>query len=119
MGDIVRDLIEELEAALTKAGDSPTDRLAALVHAEVLFHSKRQAEAFVGRSELRSLEGVDREEVVALYDHVTSMFDATIGSGIKRGEFKALIGPRPRRPSLRCATACRDGTAPTASLALR
>ena len=88
MGGIVRDLLVALQAALAKAGDSPSERLASLVRAEVLFHSRRQADAFVGRSELRSLEGDDRAEVVALHDEVTKMFDAVIADGIARGEFK-------------------------------
>jgi AcrR family transcriptional regulator len=68
MGDIARDLIASLEAALAKAGDSPTERLSALVKGQVLFHSRRQAEAVVGRSELRSLEDADRAEIVVMYD---------------------------------------------------
>ena len=84
---IVRDLIAELDNALAAAGAQPADRLAALVRAEVLFHCQRQAEAFVGRSELRSLEADDKSEVIALYDQVTAMFACAIAAGVRNGAF--------------------------------
>ena len=87
MSQISHDLIAVLEKAEAEAGDPPTQRLKALVQAQVLFHSRRQAEAFVGRSELRSLEGDDRTEIIILYDRVSSMFAKAISDGVKQGEF--------------------------------
>ncbi len=87
MTEIVRDLISDLDAALAAAGTSPTRRLIALVQTQVLFHCRRQAEAFVGRAELRSLELNDRAKIVELHDRVTSMFKSAIADGIRTGEF--------------------------------
>ena len=88
MTSIVQDLLNTLEEAGNKAGASAAERLSAIVQAQVLFHSRRQAEAFIGRSELRSLEAEDLPEIIALYDRVTGIFKTTIAEGIRLGEFK-------------------------------
>jgi AcrR family transcriptional regulator len=85
---IVTDLLTELAQAVEEAPDDPGERLQAIVKAQVLFHSQRQAEAFVARSELRSLRPEDRPEVIGLYDRVTQYFRSTIAEGIKRGVFR-------------------------------
>lgn len=85
---IVDDLLISLENAIAACADSPVDQLSAIVQAQVLFHSQRQAEAFIGGSELRSLTELDRPEVIERYRRVRSMFSRTIADGIKRGEFQ-------------------------------
>lgn len=89
---IVRDLLAELERADARSGESPAARLAALVRTQVLFHSQRRAQAFVGRSELRSLEPADRREVIDLYDRVTAAFREVIADGVRQGVFQCSDG---------------------------
>jgi AcrR family transcriptional regulator len=88
MTSIVQDLLTTLNDAAAASGDTPAQRLEALVRATVLFHCRRQAEAFVGRSELRSLDPADRPDVIALYDRVTDVFRVVIDEGVRQGEFR-------------------------------
>ena len=87
MIDIVDDLLAELRVALAGAGDEPRARLVAIVRAQVLFHCRRQAEALVGRSELRSLAPSDRPSVIGRYDAVTAIFRDAIAEGARAGVF--------------------------------
>ena len=100
---IVQDLLAELERAVAGPDDSPAGRLAALVRTQVLFHSQRQAQAFVGRSELRSLEPADRREVIALYDRVTAFFRDVISDGVRQGAFQCSDG---QQASIALVTMC-------------
>lgn len=84
---IMEDLFSELSNALEEAEDNPVARMSALVKRFVIFHSRRRAEAFVGRSELRSLTPEARPRVVALHDRVTALFNSTIADGMKAGVF--------------------------------
>ena len=84
---IVDDLLHGLAQALEDAGDGPVEQLSALVRAEVMFHCRRREEAFVGRSELRSLREEDRPEVIERYDRVTGIFKDVIAKGVKQGVF--------------------------------
>jgi len=91
MVGIVDDLLADLDIALAGAGADPRARLVAIVRAQVLFHCRRQAEAFVGRSELRSLEPGHRPEVIARYDRVTAIFRAAIAEGERAGVFRCAF----------------------------
>lgn len=84
---VTEDLIAAQEAALAAAGDDPAQRLAALVRVHVRFHTERQAESFVGNTELRSLSPHDRGEVVALRDRVSAPIKATVSEGRTQGLF--------------------------------
>jgi len=88
MTSIVQDLLATLSEAAAASDDAPPERLSALVRATVLFHCRRQAEAFVGRSELRSLDPADRPEVIALHDRVTDIFRDVIADGVRQGVFR-------------------------------
>lgn len=81
-------LVLTLRDAVASAGEDPVTRFAALVRAMVLFHAERRPEAFVGRSELRSLTEAARRELVARYDLVTSIFRDTLDRGIASGVFR-------------------------------
>lgn len=84
---IVDDLLLSLESAAAAYVDAPVDRLGALVQAHVLFHSQRQAEAFIGGSEVRSLTEKDRPEILERYHRVSAIFRKSIADGTRRGVF--------------------------------
>jgi AcrR family transcriptional regulator len=84
---VTEDLIADLEAARDSAGSDPADRLAAIVRTQVLLHTRRQDESFVGNSELRSLSPADRRKVVALRDRVGQVFKDVIAEGCWQGVF--------------------------------
>ena len=81
------DLIHVLEAARDAAGDDPVERLAALVRNHVRLHTERQAESFVANTELRSLSAEERQEVVALRDHIATLFKDAVDDGLQQGCF--------------------------------
>jgi AcrR family transcriptional regulator len=88
MTRVTEDLIALLAQARDAAGKDPAARLAAIVRAHVLLHTQRQAEAFIGSSELRSLTAADRVAAVALRDRVSTIFKDVIGEGLRRGVFR-------------------------------
>jgi len=88
MVGVTADLIASLDSARTEAGSDPAAQLAAIVRAHVRLHTERQAEAFVGNTELRSLTAQDRVAVVALRDHVAAVFKTTIDDGLRCGVFR-------------------------------
>ena len=84
---VTTDLIHVLEAARDAAGDDPVERLAALVRNHVRLHTERQAESFVANTELRSLSAEERQEVVALRDHIATLFKDAVDDGLQQGCF--------------------------------
>lgn len=100
---VTEDLILAQATALDAAGDDPADRLAALVRVHVRFHTERQAESFVGNTELRSLTARDRAEVVTLRDRVSAPIKATVEAGRKAGLFQC---PHPGSAVLAIASMC-------------
>jgi AcrR family transcriptional regulator len=74
-------------SAVPAEGD-PVARFQALVRVMVLFHAERREEAFVGRSELRSLDEPSRREVVSRYDEITRLFRETLEAGLHSGAFR-------------------------------
>lgn len=103
MTGVTEDLISAMEAARDKAGPAPADRLAAIVRAHVRLHTERQAEAFVGNSELRSLEAEDRAEMVALRDRAGAVLKGVIAEGLASGVFTC---PHPAEAALAILTMC-------------
>ncbi|MBL6751560.1 MAG: TetR family transcriptional regulator [Nevskia sp.] len=88
MLSIVDSLLEALRKASAEAGDDPVARFQALVRCMVLFHAERQQEAFVGRSELRSLGDEARREVIVVFDEITRLFKDTLDAGLRSGAFR-------------------------------
>ena len=88
MVSIADALLATLRDASNAARDDPVARFAALVRAMVLFHAQRRIEAFVGRSELRSLPEEARREIVDRYDVLTSIFRETLDAGVRSGVFR-------------------------------
>lgn len=81
------DVISSTRMALLGAGTDPAAQLGALVHAWILFHTDRQAEAQIGASELRSLDGPGRKLIVTLRDEQQRMFQDVVDRGITAGDF--------------------------------
>jgi len=87
MADTLRDHLALTREAVLDAGSSATAQLAAVVRAWILFHTTRQAEALIGATEMRSLEGPGRELVVALRDQQEQLFREVVRRGVGTGEF--------------------------------
>lgn len=100
---ITEQLGDMLEETAERAGDDPAERLAALVRTNVLLHTRRQDESFIGNSELRSLEPRDRPKIQALRDRVSAIFKATVQDGLRRGVFTC---PEPDEVCLAIVTMC-------------
>lgn len=87
MVDTMEDVLEATGQALEDAGPEPSEQLRALMHAWVIFHTRRRPEALVSASELRSLEPANRAEYVALRDRQQRMFHDVIEAGVRSSEF--------------------------------
>jgi len=105
MTRVTEDLIAALLAARGSTVDKPAMRLAAIVRAHVRFHIERQAESFVGNSELRSLGPEDRARVVALRDRVSRIFKEVIATGFATGVFRGVHQPEATRAIISMCTA--------------
>lgn len=82
------DLLGRSRAALEQAGDSPVERFDAVVESLLRFHMYRRAQAFVGSTEIRSLEPVFRTEYIATRDEQQRMVDAIVQAGVESGDFR-------------------------------
>jgi AcrR family transcriptional regulator len=100
---VTQDLILSLEQAREAAGPDAARQLGAVVRAHVRLHTERQAESFIGNTELRSLAPIDRDHIVALRDRVTENFREPILAGARRGAFKC---PYPHEATLAILTMC-------------
>ncbi|MBS44305.1 MAG: TetR family transcriptional regulator [Nocardioides sp.] len=87
MTGTLTDVLGSTQAAVREAPEAPTQRLAALVEAWILFHTHSQAEALIGASELRSLDDAGRAQVVALRDQQELVFREVVEAGVASGEF--------------------------------
>ncbi len=67
-------------------GDEPA-QLRSMVESIVEYHTGHQAEAFVGNSELRSLEEPGRSIIVAMRDEEEKLFRAVLERGMESGAF--------------------------------
>lgn len=91
---MLRGVRDGLAATQSAVGDavamgrtSPPERLDAVVDAWILFHATRQAEAYVGATEIRSLEPAGRAVVVAHRDDQEELFRSIVLDGVARGAF--------------------------------
>ncbi len=90
---VVDDTIEHLIAERDAAGDDPAARFGAMVRWHVKVHTRRKAEAFISNTELRSLDKVRRQAIVARRDRIADLFAEVAEAGIASGTFDA---PWPR-----------------------
>jgi AcrR family transcriptional regulator len=90
---VIDDTIEHLIAKRDAAGDDPAAQIGAMVRWHVKVHTRRKAEAFISNTELRSLDKVRRQAIVARRDRIADLFEEVVRAGIARGAFDA---PWPR-----------------------
>jgi AcrR family transcriptional regulator len=79
--------LNDAQAAYESAEPVPAEQLKALVAAMVRYHTRHQTEAFVGNSELRSLEKPHRSDVIALRDAHEAIMRKVISDGVADGSF--------------------------------
>ncbi|WP_432970069.1 TetR/AcrR family transcriptional regulator [Dactylosporangium sp. CA-233914] len=87
MATILTDVIAETRAAVLAAGSGPDQQLRALVRAWVLFHTRRQSEALIGASEIRSLDEDGHRQIVALRNEQENLFRGVVDRGVSEGVF--------------------------------
>lgn len=101
----------ELEWRLPAARDSaddggrhgPLGRLAALVEAMALFHVRRADLAFIGASEMRSLDEPDRRRITARRSGVQHLLDREVDAAVALGVADTRM---PREDARAIATMC-------------
>ncbi len=82
------ELLARSSAAECEAGPSPKHRFDAVVESLLLFHMHRRDHAFLGSTEIRSLEPSNRGYLVGRRDEQQRMLDAIVRDGIDAGEFE-------------------------------
>lgn len=97
------ELLERSEAALEDAGDDPLDRFDALVESLLRFHMYRREQAFIGSSEIRSMEPEYRKVYVGHRDRQQRMIDDVVAAGVAAGVFTV---PYPEDAARAIATMC-------------
>ena len=81
------DLIWRVEQARDESGD-PVERVALVVEALALYHARRNDLAFIGASEMRSLEPADYRRIAELRNHVQHLLDGTIAAALAAGALR-------------------------------
>jgi AcrR family transcriptional regulator len=97
------DLLARSEAALAQAGPSAVERFDAVVESLLRFHMYRRAQAFVGSTEIRSLEPTFRIDYIALRDRQQRMVDQLVMDGVAAGDFRC---PNPEDAGRAVTTMC-------------
>jgi AcrR family transcriptional regulator len=85
METVMLDLLEDQR----QVAETPdvVERMRLLVYRHVKFHGERAKEVFIGNSELRSLNRVQRSRIVSLRKQYESMFQGELEDGIRQGKF--------------------------------
>lgn len=96
MVGILTEVIAETRASILAAENRPAAQLDALVRCWVLFHIRRQAEATIGASEIRSLDEEGLTRIVALRDEQENIFRSVVNRGVDE---KAFHTPFPNEAS--------------------
>jgi AcrR family transcriptional regulator len=96
------DLLARSTAARAE-GQDPVERFTLLVECLALFHTHRRELAFIGASEMRSLEPVARERVAAARTQQQRMVDEEVAAGCRAGAFTT---PLPKEAARAVVTLC-------------
>lgn len=87
MRRVLQDSLAVTRRAILRAQGGPEAQLRELVRAWVVFHATRRHDALVGASELRSLDPLGRELVVALRAEQKGLFAEVVARGVDEGVF--------------------------------
>lgn len=87
------ELLARSEAAVAAAGDRPIEQFDAVVESLLRFHMYRRGQAFIGSTEIRSLDPDYRETYIGRRDRQQRMVDRIVAAGAEAGEFAT---PYPR-----------------------
>lgn len=87
MRSAMEQALRDAQEAYESAKPVPSEQLKALVAAMVRYHTRHQAEAFVGNSELRSLEKPAKAEIIELRDAHEAIVRNVIVGGVAQGSF--------------------------------
>ncbi|MHB8191504.1 MAG: helix-turn-helix domain-containing protein [Ferrimicrobium sp.] len=98
----MQDLLWRLQCARDD-GNSPIERVALVVEALALFHTRRSDLAFIGASEMRSLEPSHYRQIARLRDDVQQLLDVEIAMAITMNDLKVK---HPRDAGKAIATMC-------------
>jgi AcrR family transcriptional regulator len=89
--------------AAARQGRDGVPRIRLMVEALALFHTHRWELAFIGASEMRSLEPANRRRIAELRNHVQHLLDDAVDHAIRDGE---LGTPSPRHAARAISTMC-------------
>lgn len=82
------DLLWRSQAARHEADGDPVRGFALLIECLVLFHCYRRDLAFIGASEMRSLEPANRSRIAGLRTAQQRMVDAEVDQAVESGAFR-------------------------------
>ncbi|MYR07217.1 TetR family transcriptional regulator [Gordonia sp. SID5947] len=97
------DLLSRSERAISEAGDEPIDQFDAVVESLLRFHMYRREQAFVGSTEIRSLDDSYRQTYIGHRDRQQHMVDEVVFAGVEAGVFSTRY---PKDASRAVATMC-------------
>ena len=97
------DLLWRSRAAQTEGRDDPVRTFGLLIECLVLYHTHRRDSAFIGASEMRSLEPDNLARIVALRVEQQRMVDDAVERGVALGRFRS---PYPHEAARAAVTAC-------------
>jgi AcrR family transcriptional regulator/DNA-binding XRE family transcriptional regulator len=72
-------------------GRDSVERLSLIVECLALFHMHRRDLAFLGASEMRSVEPENRRRIAARRTHIQQIMDAEIAAGLAKGQFRTRV----------------------------
>ncbi|MGJ0118421.1 TetR/AcrR family transcriptional regulator [Williamsia sp. MIQD14] len=81
------DLLWRSEQSIAAAGDDPVDQFDAVVETLLQFHIHRRAQAFIGSTEIRSLDDDYRKSYTSKRREQQRMVDDIIIAGVRAGVF--------------------------------
>lgn len=88
MSAAMDELIARSRQAESESGTSARERFDAVVESLLLFHMYRRDQAFLGSTEIRSLEPSNRVDYVSRRDEQQRMLDAIVAAGVESGDFE-------------------------------
>ncbi|MGV9709410.1 TetR/AcrR family transcriptional regulator [Gordonia sp. NPDC003424] len=97
------DLLDRSARAIAEAGDQPVDQFDAVVESLLRFHMYRREQAFVGSTEIRSLDDGYRQTYIGHRDRQQHMVDEIVFAGVEAGDFTTRY---PKDAARAVATMC-------------